>query len=318
MNSFDSTIREIEAQTLDVPNYVSYLNSLSIENVDPPDSIFVGAGDSLACAKLIERMMGFRPRSFDPYELYRNREVCRRRRVYFISVSGRTKANVEAAIEVRDIASETVAITANVESPLSQVCRSTLPLQFTKTDAITPGTNSFIACLLACSRLFGAVKQDFNLPSIIDRAKLWAESHSENAEVVHFVGTGYAFPIAMYGAAKVFEFTGGRADYQLTEEFSHLNLFSMDERDLVILLKEGADDATASNLKEALIWGGYCAQLLSLEENTATKLEAAISGAICMQYFALNMALRKGLDGPAFVENQKQLQISNRMIYIGR
>lgn len=317
MNSFESTIREIEAQKVDIPSYASYLNSFSIENVDPSNSIFVGAGDSLACAKFIKRMMGFKPRSFDPYDLKRNREACRGKKVYFISVSGRTRANVEAAAAVRDTASETIAITANTDSPLSKACKSTLALRFTKAEGITPGTNSFTACLLACSRLFGPLPESFDLNSMFDRATRWAESHSESAETVHFVGTGYLFPIAMYGAAKVFEFTGGRADYQLTEEFSHLNLFTLNEKDFVVILKEGIEDLTAVKLSEELNQEGYCAHYLSLEEGANRKLEAAIYGAICMQYFALKMALRKGLDQPAFLENQKLLQISNRMIYVG-
>ncbi len=50
----------------------------------------------------------------------------------------------------------------------------------------------------------------FDLSRILSRAKNWADSQSENAETVHFVAGGILFPIALYGSAKVFEFTGGR------------------------------------------------------------------------------------------------------------
>ncbi len=317
MPSFESTIQEIEAQLEDLPSYASYLNSISIEKTDPAEALFVGAGDSLACARYIERLMNFKPRSMDPYDLFKAPEISRGKVVHFISVSGRTKSNIEAASSVKGVARDTVAITANPESPLAKICSRILELKFSKASGLTPGTNSFTASLLACYRLFHKLPDVFNLGAFSRHAKDWGESHSENAETVHFLSSGELFPIAMYGAAKVFEFVGGKADYQLTEEFSHLNLFSMNEKDLVVILNDGTKDSTEVKLSEELNRGGFCAQLLSLDEGTSTQLEMAISGAIHMQYFALNMALRKGVNQPAFLENQKLLQLSNRMIYLG-
>ena len=75
--------------------------------------------------------------------------------------------------------------------------------------------------------------------------------------MIHFVSTGCLYPIAMYGAAKVFEFTGDRADYQLTEEFSHMNLFSMSDDDCVILMKSDENDLTAGKLNQELGQSGF-------------------------------------------------------------
>ncbi|HYB03110.1 MAG TPA: SIS domain-containing protein [Nitrososphaerales archaeon] len=314
--SFDSTIGEIEAQQKDLPEYARYLNALSLDPIDSGEPIFVGAGDSLACAQFIERLKNFAPRSMDPYELSQNPLFARDKIVFFISVSGRTRSNIEAARAVEGIAKETVAITANQDSQLAKTCSKTIQLKFRKLPGVTPGTNSFTSSLLACSRMFGSIHAQFDLVPRMARANHWAERHSENAETVHFLATGFLFPIAFYGAAKLPEFLGERAEYQLTEEFSHVNLFSMTKKDLAIILKYGSDPVGAK-LCEELNCQGFCAELLDLKEPGTDPLEAAVTYSIYFQYFALNAALRKGLRGPAFLENSVLLEISNKMIYFG-
>ncbi len=314
--SFDSTIGEIEAQQHDLPEYAKYLNSLSIDPINPGETIFVGAGDSLACAQFIERLMNFEPRAVDSYELAQNPQIARNKTVFFISVSGRTRSNIEAASAIKGIAKKTAAITANPESQLAKICSSIIQLKFTKLPGVTPGTNSFTSSLLACSRFFGPIRAEFDLSPKMASAKHWAESHSENAETVYFLATGFLYPIAFYGSVKVPEFSGERAEYQLTEEFSHMNLFSMTRKDLAIILNQ-ASDPEAAQLYEELNRRGYCAELLDLKETHADPVEVAVIYSIYFQYFALNAALRKRLSRPAFLENPTLLDISNKMIYFG-
>ncbi len=312
--SFDSTIGEIEAQQKDLPKYAEYLNSLSLDPIEPAEAILVGAGDSLACAQFVERWKRFQSRSFDPYELSQNPEVAREKKVYFISASGRTKSNIEAAESVRMFASETTAITANPVSPLSKVCSSTLPLKFTKLSGVTPGTNSFTSSLLACARLFGPVPSLINLRELERQAKLQAESHSENAETAYFLASGFLYPIAFYGATKLREIAGERGEYQLTEEFSHMDLLSLKKTDLILLLQSEEDSRTAQLAKE-LYNGGYCAELLKLADGLKDPVITAIIFSIYFQYFALSSAIRKGLNEPFFLKDSKLLNISSKMIY---
>src|SRR5579862_4431405 len=112
----------MEAQARDIPEYLRFLNSRSWERALPEETIFVGAGDSLACAIFAERLTGFLARSIDPYDLLKNPEIAKGKTVYFISVSGKTKTNVEAAIRTRNLSSKNVAITTNPESPLAKEC----------------------------------------------------------------------------------------------------------------------------------------------------------------------------------------------------
>jgi len=313
--SFESTIAEIEAQNTDIPSYISDLNSQVFDEVSQENSVFVGAGDSLCSAMWIERLHNFKPRALDPNDLFRNPVVSQGKVTHFISVSGRTKSNIEAATAVGGIARRKIALTASPQSLLAKCCSKTIQLKFEKSSGLTPGTNSFTASLLACYRIFAKIPEQINLGQMFSHAKKWAQSQSENAVAVHFVASGHLFPIAMYGAAKVFEFTGCKADYQITEEFSHMNLFSLDKRDLILILRGEQNDSNALKLADELQDAGYYAQVLNLTEHASQPLHIAISGAIHMQHFALNMALRMGLAQPAFLENEKLLGISNKMIY---
>ncbi len=152
---------------------------------------------------------------------------------------------------------------------------------------------------------------------MIQNAREWAKESATNLDgTCHFVGSGLFFPIALYGAAKIFEFTRGRATYQLTEQFSHLNLFSIDkEKDSIFILRNRSDEEKAKTLDANLTSAGIRSNLLPLEGKRHSPIELAISYAIHLQFLALEISLRKGLDGPAFMLDKQILRISNRMIY---
>ena len=126
--SFDSTIKQIEAQEYDIPGYITSLRSRKNESIDPRETVFCGAGDSLACARFVERLMNFEPRSVDPYDLMLYPRVARGKKVFFISVSGRTKTNVSAANALKSQAKETIAITSDPKSELATSCSEVILL----------------------------------------------------------------------------------------------------------------------------------------------------------------------------------------------
>ncbi len=148
-------LNEIESQETDLIRYVSYMKNLGIEKVKPEDTVLCGAGDSLACVKFTERLMKFRLRAFDPYDILLYPNAIRNKRVFFVSVSGKTRANILAAKSARHHgAKETIAITANPDSELARSCSRLIELKFSKYDGLTPGTNSFTTSILACATLF--------------------------------------------------------------------------------------------------------------------------------------------------------------------
>lgn len=317
-SSFESTIKQIEAQENDLVSYISYIRSLKLESVNPEDAVFCGAGDSFACAKFAERLMNFKSRAFDPYDVILYPEVVRGKKVFFISVSGKTKSNILAAKAAkRRGARETIAITANTESELARSCSDTIELKFSRSEGLTPGTNSFTASLLACGMLFKNLpKLDFK--ETMENAKKWAGEVADSPDAAyHFVGSGSFYAIAIYGAAKIFEFAGGAADYSLTEEFSHTNLFSIQKgkADRVIILRFGLNDEKATSLDAYLSANKITSLLIPIRAEKEHVLQRAVSYSIALQYLALNVARSRGLQRPAFLLDQERLEISNKMIY---
>ncbi|MDG7000255.1 MAG: SIS domain-containing protein [Nitrososphaerota archaeon] len=312
--SFESTLRQIQAQEFDIPEYISILKSQKIQHVDPSDTVFCGAGDSLACARFVERLMNFEPRSVDPYDLLLYPRVGRGKKLYFVSVSGMTQTNITAAAAFKEHAKETIAITANPKSELAKSCSEIIELKFTQSHGLTPGTNSFTASLLACSMLFKTPPR-IDVSKMLKEAKDWALKIPKTNGTFHFVGSGSFYAIAMYGAAKIYEFAGGPADYQLTEEFSHLNLFATKKDDLVVILSYGREDSKAEELNSNLKNKGFKSEVLPLLSETEHVLQRAIYYSLCLQYLALHVAQSRAFKQPAFLQNKKLLDISNRMIY---
>ena len=131
---------------------------------------------------------------------------------------------------------------------------------------------------------------------------------------VHFVGSGKYYPLAMYGCAKLFEFMGASADYQLVEEFSHMNLFTVQENDCVAILGEGTTDRRALELNSRLENAGVISSLLEFDEKL-DEIAQAVFYAIQLQYFALQLAQMRGFTQPAFLERRSLLKVSSKMIY---
>ena len=82
-------------------------------------SIFVGAGDSYAAAQAGCFASDCRCMALDPYVLASAPKIAEGREVFFVSVSGRTRSNVQAARKARPYAKRTTALTAVADSPLA-------------------------------------------------------------------------------------------------------------------------------------------------------------------------------------------------------
>jgi fructoselysine-6-P-deglycase FrlB-like protein len=321
IDGFRSTLQEIEAQAVDLSSYYSYLKSLNLKKTAPEDCVFCGAGDSLACAKFAERLTNFRSRAFDPYDILLYPNVVKNKKVFFVSVSGKTRTNVVAAKSANQHgALETIAITANPESELARTCSRTIELKFWKAPELTPGTNSFTASLLASAMLFETPKNT-DVKRLLEAARKSANSLSESMDdfpeaSYHFVGSGLYYPIAMYGAAKIFELVGTQAEYQLTEEFSHLNLFSVDKkRSRIMIFPAGKKDAKSSRLCSLLKKCGFKTCIVPSFNEKIEPVWQSIFYSIILQYLALFIANKRGLERPAFLSNPVRRMVSDKMIY---
>jgi fructoselysine-6-P-deglycase FrlB-like protein len=308
---------EIRYQIDDLPAFSRYLGSLGM----PPDSersgtncIFVGAGDSFAAARGAEYLSGFRARALDPYDLSHNPKIADGKHVYVISVSGRTRTNVEAAKAADGLARRVTAITSDARSALAETCDDVIELRFRKTGAVTPGTASFTSTLLACYSRVRELPVIPDLRQVFDDCVKWSDTIRLPAiGTVFIVGTGLGYCTAIYGAAKIFEVLGSKSQYQATEQFSHMELFSLSEGDFVLLIPASWEDKKAAQLESLLAGGGWNVAKTSLIEGD--EVLHSILTSMQLQVLVWRTALRLGLEECSFKKKEKQLHISNTMIY---
>lgn len=228
MESVDAYILDIQQQAKAADGFVA---PAMLSDEEQLASIFTGSGDSLAAAMLAEAFSDYRVRALDPQEIGRNPNMVRGNTLYVVSVSGRTVANIRLA-ELYN----TVAITASNTGVLSRAAGCTIPLTFPNSDTLTAGSISFLNSALVCISLVCPVILH-HTGSILDRAHQDA-AKIYPADTTYFVGNQHTFPVAMYAAAKIYEILGGCAHYTRTEQFAHMELFSVRPGNLVVFFDD--------------------------------------------------------------------------------
>lgn len=246
LNTIDAYRQEIHMQA-------PYLKDMSftgdiINNQMQQKTIFSGSGDSFVSAMLAQYFSDGRARVIDPSDLLYNPYLTELRRLYLVSISGNTIANIRAAEQCSDC----IAITA---SPNSRLARSTkgrhVYLNFPHTGVTTAGSISFVASALACISLVCDLSSvDLSgVHHIFERAKRDA-SEIKISGTLYILGNILTYPLAMYAAAKFYEVLGYDARYARIEQFSHMELFASCKDDTVLIFEH--PNARTAHLADAL------------------------------------------------------------------
>ena len=275
----------------------------------PRGSIFAGAGDSFAAAQLGFFGSGCRNIALDPYVLASNPAVAEGREVYFVSVSGRTRSNVQAAGKVGRGAKRTTALTAVADSPLAQLTDRVvlLPMAYLPR---APGLLSFSLSAYAVMNISGAEGRcDFGraLGEAVDGEVAFAGKGG----TTYFLGNSLAFPVALYAAAKTYEILGAKAHAELLEEFNHLELFSMDRSDAVNSFSCFDPSGLAARLSGALARR----RTSVIGEWGRSPLEKLFHAIFQVQLSVLGEARERRVPSPRFLSRPGSLAASDRMIY---
>jgi fructoselysine-6-P-deglycase FrlB-like protein len=157
--SIEAMEKETSYQAQDLPRFASELRQKHMPRLERSSLVFAGSGDSYAAAVFAQELSQGESVASDPYELLTSIKRIRRKNLVIISVSGRTKTNIELARKAKGIATNTLAITANPESLLARECDETLQLKYRTTGILTSGTASFTTTLLACAFLLGVSRE---------------------------------------------------------------------------------------------------------------------------------------------------------------
>src|SRR5437879_7897447 len=151
--SIRAMAEEISNQARDLPSFASQLRKKHLPELKPSSLMFAGSGDSFASAVFAQELSRGRAVASDRYELMRNIERTKGKNLVIVSVSGKTRVNIELARRAKRFARRRIAITANPDSPLAKESDEVLPLKYTRAEMLTAGTISFTSCLIACAFL---------------------------------------------------------------------------------------------------------------------------------------------------------------------
>jgi DNA-binding MurR/RpiR family transcriptional regulator len=305
---------EMEDQKAKLPRFSSTLRKIARGRESSRQMIFTGSGDSYACALFAHYLSGGSALSADPYELLQVSGMCKDKTVFIISITGRTRANLDLARRIKGKAKNRIAITANPDSSLVRECDSNIILPYTRERGMnTPGTLSFTLSLLAVSSRIVPLPNLRDLDAMNSRAEKWARNQNISpSEELLFIGSGMSFALSAYGAFKIHEVLGQPAEFDHTEQVGHSKLFTLRTIDKMICLALREEDKTAQ-LSRTLAKNGLRSQLLTIHEHNPVL--AGLEAAFHFQHLALSLAKRRGLRQVAFLSDKKRLRLSSRLIY---
>ena len=302
MNTISALEKDI---LLQVQNLSRFKPQISLNPIQQKNSIFCGSGDSLAASMLAEAFSESKVKAIDPLDLLKNKSIAQKNDVYIVSISGRTISNVKVA----KLARKSIAITANPNSKLANVCNKIIPLKFPNSDVVTAGSISFLDSALTCISLVMPFK-------IKNSEKIFKDAINQCKKVklgnkIFFLGDLYTYPLALYGAAKIFEVLGLDAFYERLEQFSHMELFSTKPGDTVIIFEQKNSHNTllSKNLKKAGI------HVIQPNLKYTDKISQFLFYTFFSQLVPLFLAKKNQQKECHFVTAKKLRKISDNMIY---
>ena len=177
----------------------------------------------------------------------------------------------------------------------------------------TAGTISFTCSLIACARLLGQLTKTVNVRAALGKAANWATSQvSVGTGSFLFIGSGVNYALSMYGAAKVREVLGAKAEADYPEQLGHARLFTVDKRrDTIICISSGRDKAR--QIYKILDKNSFRTNLLAVPADET--VQASLNVAMHVQQFAFTLARKRGMTECAFLADPRRLELSSSMIY---
>jgi len=221
MNSIEALKSEFNSQIAELGN---------IDNRKISDKcIYVGSGDSYAAGLFTEYLTDHKCRCYSPSDLSNSR-LPRDRTYCFVSVTGKTRANIEVAERASQAGAKTVAITFNENSKLAQVCDKTVHPKIKRANTPTAGFGSFVANVVTCLRVAGiSVPKKFDgwYKNAVKLSQNLFESMILPDDTVFILGNNMLYPLAIYTSFQMAEFFGFAAVAHKLEEFCHSPIFGL-------------------------------------------------------------------------------------------
>lgn len=305
----------------DVYSQVEYLQGLRLPKCTSiREGLFVGSGDSYTCALLMEYLSKHKMLACHPSDVIHCPQMLSNHEIFFISASGRTRSNIEAASIARKFGIKTTAITVHSKSALGKICRNRLILdRLLELQSSSTGILEFTATLIICMALIGINVNLKILATIMSDARAQVNSYdvelSTRSNTILFLGDGISYPLASYGALKMQELFGFRSFGYLLDDYYHSPIFSLRRPDRVFLLDpEKAKNSMSANFYDKL--RKFHPRSYYFQPRVGQSLfEQTLFSIFVIQILSLTIAEKLKIDEPYYLSNKKILELSSNLIY---
>jgi len=302
-------MNSIESLKLDFNSQISQLSKLSNEKIFE-ECIFVGSGDSYVAGLIAEYLTNHKCRCYSPSDLSKS-NFLQGITYCFISVTGRTKANIELARRARKSGIKTVALTLNKNSELAQTCDRVVPLNITKVKTPTAGFSTFLANVVSCLQLAG-----IDLPK---KFEIWFNEGTKlskgllkhvtlpNAST-HILGNNLLYAIALYTSFQMAEFFGSSFTAHRLEEFCHSPIFGLKKSQDIWILGQKEEEISQS-------LGKLGFRTFYIELSNSDSVTQLFESIFCVQKLILLLAKKYGYTELQYTVMKEVLKASSEIIY---
>jgi fructoselysine-6-P-deglycase FrlB-like protein len=302
-------MHSIESLKLHLGSQIRELDKIDNEKIFE-ECVYVGSGDSYVAGLIAEFLTHHKCKCYSPSDLSNSRFL-QDKTYCFISVTGRTKANIEIARRATKSGIKTVAVTLNENSKLAQVCRQVVPLKITKSYTPTAGFSTFVANVVTCLQLAGIyLPKKFNTwyKKGLKLSLSSIDSVILPDETSYILGNNLFYALALYYSFQMAEFFGSTVIAHKLEEFCHSPIFGVNKFHHLWLL--GQKEEQLSRRLEKL---GF--RLSYFELYNSDILTQLFESIFFIQNLILLLANKYGYTELQYVKMKDILKASSDIIY---
>jgi fructoselysine-6-P-deglycase FrlB-like protein len=313
-------MRSIEAMETEIGYQIGDLEKLELPRPQArlDHCVITGSGDSYVASLVTKYVSSYNAICCHPMDIVFNPAIVRNRKVYLVSLSGSTRATICAAKVAKKTALRTIAVTARPESPLAKSSDDIILIRYNSTNIPTSGTIGFTASMLCCLSLVSKVDYLSNVKNLYEESIVQAD-YLSNYEIKRstshiFLGNGVFFPAALYGSLKMNEVFGVRSLAYSLDEFCHSPIFSIKNKDRIIIVGSDTRDLDVSKtimnqLAEINIVTFY------VDCRKRSMIEGLLKSIFFLQLYVVKLAVKNRLKDCYFLRNQRLLSLSSQLIY---
>ena len=306
-------MNSIESLKLDFNSQIKQLYNIHKRKLFD-DCIFVGSGDSYVAGLIAEYLTSHKCRCYSPSDLFNSRFI-KDKTYCFISVTGKTKANIEVARRASQAGVKTVAVTLDNKSNLAQICDELVLPEVKRTDTPTAGFSTFVANVVTCLQISGiTIPQKFEVwhkKGVQLSLDLLESIVLPKGDSIYLLGNNILYAIALYTSFQMAEFFWTSVIAHKLEEFCHSPIFGLKRDDSVWILGQNE-----SQVNQRLQLLGL--RLSYIELYNPDILAQMLESIFCVQNLILLLAQRHGLEELQYVTMKDVLKASSDIIYYDR